>query len=569
MRIRLTVPGEPNAETLGIALDAATLLAQHDIRSGRIPPIEDAIQQGIEWQPEPPGDESFDKPSTVLERGWGDCDDLAPWLAAEMRETGFDGGASAIAIPSGRNTWHAIVRGSDGDIYDPSKWAGMPHDVVGACAACSQPLNVGKPAIAMGRRGVRVDMPGLQTRRGCLIGVSHERDCASSDEDRVRALVQTIEDAIVTAQLARTGDKRAIKQLAVIYRVLRGDDPATACAGMQIRPDQVGIDFDSASVRNFIRRAREVLAAAGDELFNGETWTTENNGRVVKARKVAMSGHRMGFLPCLAPLGYLATAAASAGTIAAVLDPIAAALRELAGKDSDFGRAMATLREGLSGVKLASSLGAGAIALAAEGIPQAFQATTMRWFELLREPGSQTAKVDATKLQDVAKTLAWTERAIATQMPSIATTLTPALMDLLKGAKYEDAVKLLRTEMLKRVGPQFAEAQAVAILKALVEHPESMDLGGTLNEPIRKPEYEPGTSPEDIAAQEAADTAAFEEAAKGGALQKAFDTYVDELRDDADDARENLRTVPIIVRVPTGWDPIFGMGCRQLTDQCP
>jgi len=564
VRIRVTVPGEPNAETLGIALEAATRLAQHDIRAGRIPPIEEAIQQGVVWKPEPPGDESFDNPTTVLERGDGDCDDLAPWLCAEMRETGFDGGASAIAIPSGHRQWHAIVRGSDGEVYDPSVWAGMPHDVIGQCAACSQPLNPGKPAIAIGRRGVRVDVPGLQSRRGCMIGVAHERDCLSNDEDRVRALVQTIEDAIVTAQLARTGDKRAVKSLAVIYRVLRGDDPETACNGLQIRPDQVGLDFSSSSVRNFIRKAREVLATAGDELFNGETWTADG-GRIVKARKIAMSGqHRMGLIPCLAPLGPILSAAATAGTLAAVLDPIAAGLRELAGKDTDFGKAMATLREGLGGVKLVSSVSTGLLTLATEGIPEAFQATTKRWFELLREPGSSSAKLDAAKVQEVSKVLAWTERALAQRLPpEIATRLTPELLDFMKAGKYEDGVKMLRDRLVKWVkeetgfmplDPALAEKVAVNALKAFVDHGEPLDLGPSIHAPRSIPTGEPTLEMATELSPEFSDSASATIPAEVEA---------------AEDVRENLRTVPIIARVPAGWDPVFAMGCRQLTDQCP
>jgi hypothetical protein len=312
MRIQVTIPGEPNEETLGIALEAATRLAQHDLAMGEIPPIEDAIKSGIAWQEEPPGEESFDKPSTVLERGWGDCDDLAPWLAAEMRETDFDPGASAIAIPSGHNTWHAIVRGSDGNTYDPSVWAGMPHSVsgarVGGACACCKPLNVGKPALCIGKRSVRVDVPGLRTTRGCVIGVSHQATCDATDEARVLTLIDAIEDAIATAQLARTGDKRAIKQLAVIYRVLRGDDLQTACNGVRLRPDQVGIDFDSSTVRTWIRKAREILASACDEAFAGDTWMA-SNGRIVPARKTVIGrpfgygserAHRMGFVPCLA-----------------------------------------------------------------------------------------------------------------------------------------------------------------------------------------------------------------------------------------------------------------------------
>lgn len=447
MRIQVTIPGEPNAETLGIALEAATRLAQHDLASGEIPPIEDAIKGGIEWREEPPGQESFDKPSTVLERGWGDCDDLGPWLAAEMRETGFDPGASAIAIPSGHNTWHAIVRGSEGDVYDPSVWAGMPHTVGGVgvgrgSCACCRPLNVGKPALAIGRRAVRVDVPGLQQSRGCVIGVSHQLDCESNDEARVLALVETIEDAIATAQLARTGDKRAIKQLAVIYRVIRGDDLQTACNGLGLRPENVGLDFNSSAVRSWIQKAREILAAGCDEAFAGDTWMA-NGGRIVKARKTAVSGnaHRMGFVPCLAALSPLAAAAVTAGTWAAVIGPLALALQKMVGENTDFGRAMGAIMQVTDKVKLVSAVSAGIGGLIENGIPAAFEAGSSRWVELLQSP--LAAAGQSGNVGQVANTMHWVEKNAATVLPpDLATKITPQVLDLVaqsqKFAKYID-----------------------------------------------------------------------------------------------------------------------------------
>lgn len=598
MRIQVTIPGEPNAETLGIALEAATRLAQHDIALGEIPPIEDAIKSGIEWQEEPPGQESFDKPSTVLSRGWGDCDDLAPWLAAEMRETDYDPGASAIAIPSGHNTWHAIVRGSDGETYDPSVWAGMPHSVggyagVGACACC-KPLNVGKPALVIGKRSVRVDVPGLRTSRGCIIGVSHQADCDANDESRVLTLVEAIEDAIATAQLARTGDKRAIKQLAVIYRVLRGDDLQAACNGVRLRPDQVGIDFNSSSIRNWIQKAREILATTCDEAFAGDTWMA-SNGRIVPARKTVIGrpfgygserAHRMGFVPCLAAIGPLAAAATTAGTIAAIVGPLALALQKMVGEDTDFGRAMKVVMDVTDKVKLVSAVGAGITGLAENGIPAAFQDGSSRWVELLQSPLAAAGQ-SPQSVKQVADTMHWVERNAATVLPAdIATTLTPKVLDyvaqaqkiydwgkdgpkkaqeLLKKAfdsvkddtrKYLESVKNDPNALPPGIDlDKLAEDKVTHFFNALataapppqlVVIPEGSytpgDPGGMVDQPPAPPMTTPGQ-------------------------HDAIDFVARTISQTIE--RENLHPPPAAaVRVPDGWDDVFALGCLQQTDFC-
>lgn len=607
MRIQVTIPGEPNEETLGIALEAATRLAQHDLAHGDIPPIEDAIKGGIRWQEEPPGQESFDKPSTVLMRGWGDCDDLAPWLAAEMRETDFDPGASAIAVRSGPQRWHAIVRGSEGDIYDPSVWAGMSMNGIGGRCACTKPLNGSKPALAIGRRGVRVDVPGLQATRGCVVGVSHQCDCDQNDEAKVLALVRTIEDAIATAMLARTGDKRAVKQLAVIYRVLRGDDLSTACNGVGLSEHNVGLDFTSATVRQWIQKAREILAAAADEAFHGETYTTTDDG-IVHARKVPISGtsafwgrgrvggavsaraHRMGFVPCLAPIAPLAAAAATAGTIAAVLGPLALALEKMVGEDTDFGRAMHALSDVTSKVKLVSSVGAGITGLIEGGIPEAFQDGTSRWVELLQSPLA-AAGASPQSVQEVAKTLHWVERAAASVVPpGIATQLSPKVLDyigqvgqclgkdcgkdLLKKAfdvaktdtlgwlkANKDIPGFLPPSFVNDAGKieKLAEEKVTHLFDAMVSAPPPPVLV-----PIPEGAYTPGDAEGFIGPMPTGTTPGQLDAL---ALAAQTATQVVQ-RVVHDEVRDALRELPQFVSVPQGWDKVFALGCLQQTDFC-
>ena len=68
----------------------------------------------------------------VLRLGWGDCDDLACYLASERRV--FDGIRCEPRVvlesvrPDGSHFWHVVVVHPDGSIEDPSLVLGMnPH----------------------------------------------------------------------------------------------------------------------------------------------------------------------------------------------------------------------------------------------------------------------------------------------------------------------------------------------------------------------------------------------------------------------------------------------------------
>ncbi|HBZ71781.1 MAG TPA: hypothetical protein DEP35_19460, partial [Deltaproteobacteria bacterium] len=126
MRIRVSVPEEQvSPHVVNAALEAVTRLDEQLIKDGKSPTASQLISAGAVWKPEPPGDECFDHGGTLAQRGWGDCDDWAPLAAAEHRVKGTDPGAKAIVIPSGPNTYHAVVQRSDGMLEDPSLAAGM------------------------------------------------------------------------------------------------------------------------------------------------------------------------------------------------------------------------------------------------------------------------------------------------------------------------------------------------------------------------------------------------------------------------------------------------------------
>lgn len=132
MRIRIAVPDEHlTPGVLDAALEAVTRADEALLDAGQVPTAREGIARGVRWKPEPPGDEHFDLASKVRERGWGDCDDLAPWHAASLRASGEDPDARAVVKRSGPSRWHALVVRGDGRIDDPSKWAGMGKGVHG------------------------------------------------------------------------------------------------------------------------------------------------------------------------------------------------------------------------------------------------------------------------------------------------------------------------------------------------------------------------------------------------------------------------------------------------------
>jgi hypothetical protein len=132
MRIRVALPDAiVNAKTLGAALELATLANEGLSARKQLPSFFDALEKrAFRWKPENFSDgEHFDLAPTVLARGWGDCDDLAPWLCAELRKMGQE--CRPIAYKSGTGTWHAVVEMADGRILDPSVWAGMKKPTKG------------------------------------------------------------------------------------------------------------------------------------------------------------------------------------------------------------------------------------------------------------------------------------------------------------------------------------------------------------------------------------------------------------------------------------------------------
>lgn len=215
MRIQLTVPHENvNAATLGAALEASTRLGTVELRRGMAPTIREAIAKGLRWKREPPGLESFDPPSVAWPRRWGDCDDLAPWRAAELRVSGEDPRARAIAIPSGPNRWHAIVQRSDGRREDPSLWAGMPGGSTQSAPVVRPLRGTGNGAMVIGEGEVRIDVPGRHASTGCPMGYAVLVRRPTTDA----AVREALAGAVRVGRISGIAEPRSLKLLRALYR---------------------------------------------------------------------------------------------------------------------------------------------------------------------------------------------------------------------------------------------------------------------------------------------------------------------------------------------------------------
>lgn len=113
------------------------------LRAGSVPPL---MLSGVRYRPEPRNwtVERFDNAQTCLDRGWGDCDDLASWQCAELLEQGIP--ATIIVMwkptPEGR-LYHIQVR-----VINPACKANHSHSLKG-CSCVRK-----DPSAALGMKGV-------------------------------------------------------------------------------------------------------------------------------------------------------------------------------------------------------------------------------------------------------------------------------------------------------------------------------------------------------------------------------------------------------------------------------
>lgn len=118
-------------EDVQAIIDAATMIARHQIGRGRVPPL---YRSGVVYRREEhrtlPGVERVNSPEETFAMGGGDCDDLAPWRAAELQLQGENARARVVQSPG--IGYHVVVVRGDGSIEDPSARLGMREVSMGA-----------------------------------------------------------------------------------------------------------------------------------------------------------------------------------------------------------------------------------------------------------------------------------------------------------------------------------------------------------------------------------------------------------------------------------------------------
>lgn len=125
----LNVPS--SAETFSAALEG--LVGVDEVLLRRNPDLPPVYEAGVEYKLPP--HRVWRYPNEIVRDGWGDCEGLSCWRAAELRVSGADPDARVLAYRSGPRRYHAVVARGDGWIEDPSivcgmrEHAGMPWTV--------------------------------------------------------------------------------------------------------------------------------------------------------------------------------------------------------------------------------------------------------------------------------------------------------------------------------------------------------------------------------------------------------------------------------------------------------
>lgn len=320
MRIKLAVPDQlddhERKNALNAALEAVTIADEGLITRGIVPPAAAVIKAGkVKWKPEPPGDEHFDLATTVIGRGWGDCDDLAPWHAASLRASGRDPRARAIVRKSGPERWHALVRRGDGSIEDPSRAAGMGSRVSGY----EDPLAPIVLPMADERRMAIALAPGVYGSHH-VVGGQGQQWFARLDVPSTRepwawtsmaahpnpqtALAGCIRGARIIGEDDIDGEDEA--RLAVVHDLIMGADPYEVAEALQeVAGDDVDVMrvmIDGQNVGNFFRSLSRAVKSVARPIARVAT----------SALPALIPAAGLALTPFTGPLGPLAAAGLSA-----------------------------------------------------------------------------------------------------------------------------------------------------------------------------------------------------------------------------------------------------------------
>lgn len=86
MEWKLFPPGENHVLSQQKLLYLIEALARANQAELKAKPYPLLYESGVVYKEEPPGKENWADAPTILKHGWGDCEDLAGWLVAELRE---------------------------------------------------------------------------------------------------------------------------------------------------------------------------------------------------------------------------------------------------------------------------------------------------------------------------------------------------------------------------------------------------------------------------------------------------------------------------------------------------
>lgn len=98
-------------------------LVQESVRERRLGLVPALYKSGVRYQREPKGVERWQSAAETYRNGWGDCDKLAVWLAADLRVAG-DRTARVVIKLVRPGLMHALVATKHG-LRDPSRKLGM------------------------------------------------------------------------------------------------------------------------------------------------------------------------------------------------------------------------------------------------------------------------------------------------------------------------------------------------------------------------------------------------------------------------------------------------------------
>ena len=123
LSVGLGVPS--SSGTYSAALEGLT--GVNEVLMRRDPSIPPLYASGARWElkPDDPSDTRWRYANEVATDGWGDCQALAAYRAAELRVNGTDPAAHVRVYPTGKNKYHAVVARGDGSVEDPSVALGM------------------------------------------------------------------------------------------------------------------------------------------------------------------------------------------------------------------------------------------------------------------------------------------------------------------------------------------------------------------------------------------------------------------------------------------------------------